>query len=250
MDLIEAIEKRISCRSFEACLLDEETFNRIALEVARINEESGLHFQLYGPREDGSVIEMASGMFSSNPPCYVALVGPTGPEAEERLGRYGEQLILFATQLGLGTCWVASTYDQATTRVELGEGEKLHCVVPIGYAPTKFPLKQRTLRAGLRSRDKKLDVLWQGSVPFASAPEWIQAAVIAAQKAPTAVNMQAYTFVQEAEDAPIKAVIPEVERGLEYIDLGIVKLHFELAAAACGVVGTWEWGSGGAFILA
>lgn len=250
MDTIEAIETRISCRAFDKRPLEPEVFELIEKEVARINEESGLHFQLYGPREDGTAIDMAPGMFASNPPCYVALVGPVGPEPEEQLGYYGEQLTLFLVRMGLGCCWVASTYNQDTTRASLSAGEKLHDVMPIGYAPEKMPLKQRTIRAGLRKRDKKLDALWQGPQPFAAAPEWIQAGIMAAQKGPSAVNMQAYMFTQDAEDAPVRAVVPSITRGLEYTDLGIAKLHFELAAAACGVQGTWEWGSGGAFVLA
>lgn len=248
MDVIDAIEKRISCRAFEQRLLDEETFDALAAEVARINEEGGLHFQLYGPREDGTAINMAANMFAGNPPCYVALVGPVGPEPEERLGYFGEQLVLFATQLGLGTCWVASTYDVEATRAEIGEGEKLHDVVPIGYAPAKTPLKQRTIRAGIRARDKKLSALWDGPVPYDQAPEWIQAGILAAHKGPSAINGQPVVFAQEAEDAPVCATVPVVKRGLEYTDLGIAKLHFELAAAACGVPGHWEWGSGGAFV--
>lgn len=249
MDLIEAIEKRISCRSFTTQGIEQEKVDALAAEVARINEEAGLHFQLYGPREDGTAIDMAANMFAGNPPYYVAYVGKTGPEPEELLGYYGEKLVLLATQLGLGTCWVATTYNAETTRVDLAEGEKLHEVLPIGYAPDKMPMKQRTIRAGIRARDKKYADLWQGPVPFDQAPEWIQACIVAVHKGPSAINCQPVVFVQDAEGAPVRATLPEIKRGLEYTDMGIAKLHFELAAAACGMPGKWEWGNGGAFML-
>ncbi len=249
MDIIEAIEKRISCRAFEQRPLDAETYQALADEVARINEESGLRFQLYGPREDGTAIDMAPNMFAGNPPCYAALVGPVGPEPEEQLGYYGERLVLFATQLGLGTCWVASTYDQATTRAEIGEGEKLHDVVPIGYAPAKMPLRQRTIRTGIRARDKKLAAMWKGPTPLGDAPEWIQACISAVHKGPSAINEQPVVFVQDADGAPVRATVPEVRRGLEYTDMGIAKLHFEIVARECGMPGTWEWGDDGAFVV-
>ena len=250
MDIIEAIQTRISCRAFAEQPIEQEKFDALAAEIARINDESGLHFQLYGPREDGVAITMAANMFASNPPCYAALVGPVGPEPEEKLGYYGEQLILAATQMGLGTCWVASTYDKATTRVELAEGENLHDVVPIGYAPAKLPLKQRTIRTGLRARSKKMEALWNGPTPLAQAPEWIQACIDSVWKAPSAINEQPVVFSQASEDAPIVAELPRVKTNMEYTDLGIAKLHFELAARECGIEGRWEWGVGGAFMLA
>lgn len=249
MDIIEAIEKRISIRAFEARPVEQEKLDRLAAEVEAINAETGLHFQLYGPREDGTAIDMSTQMFASNPPAYAALVGPRDPLMEEKLGYYGERLVLLATTLGLATCWVASTYDQETVRVELAEGEVLHDVVPIGYAPAKIPMKQRTIRAGIRRRSKPLADLYRGPVPLDAAPEWIRACVDAVWKAPTAINEQPVVFVQDDADAPVRAELIRVKTGLEYTDLGISKYHFEVVAAECGMPGTWSWGDGGTFTL-
>ena len=247
MDIIEAIGTRISCRAFEARAVEQEKFERLAAEVEQINAEAGLHFQLYGPRADGTAIDMSPRMFASNPPAYAALVGPKGAFPEEQLGYYGERLVLLATQLGLATCWVASTYDSATTRVELAGGEVLHDVVPIGYAPAKMPMKQRTIRAGIRGRGKQLEDLWDGPTPLAEAPEWIRACIDAVWKAPSAINEQPVVFVQDAPGTPVRATLSRVKTGMEYTDLGIAKLHFELVAAECGLPGTWDWGVDGAF---
>ncbi|MDO4533573.1 MAG: nitroreductase family protein [Coriobacteriia bacterium] len=248
MDIIEAIETRISCRAFTKDGINQETFDALAAEIEALNAESGLHFQLYGPRADGTAIDMQRKMFAANPPAYAALVAQKGPLPEEMLGYYGEKLVLKATQLGLGTCWVASTYDRSTTRVELAPGEKLHDVVPIGYAPEKMPLLQRTIRGRIRGRSKPNEQLYRGPQPLAQAPEWIQAAIQAVQLAPSAICEQPVVFVQDDPDTPIRATLPQIRTKMEYTDLGIAKLHFQIAAAECGVQGTWEWGEGGAFI--
>ena len=250
MDIIEAIGKRISCRAFLKNPIPDDVFRELASEIEAINAESGLHFQIYGPREDGTAIDMNRKMFSANPPAYAALVAPKGAIPEEQLGYYGERFVLFTTQLGLATCWVASTYDRSTTRVELAEGETLHDVVPIGFAPKKMPLVQRTIRGSIRARSKRNEDLFQGPHPLAQAPEWIQAAIQAVQLAPSAVCEQPVVFTQEAPDAPIRATLPHVKSGMEYTDLGIAKLHFELAAKASGVMGTWDWGEDAAFHIA
>lgn len=249
MDIIQAIEKRISCRAFTDQQVEQEKFERLEREVAAINEETGLHFQLYGPRADGTAIDMSPKMFAANPPCYAALVARKDPIEEEKLGYYGERLVLLAEMLGLSTCWVAGTYDKETARVELADGEVLHDVIPIGYAPAKIPMKQRTIRAGIRGRSKKLEDLYRGPVALGAAPEWIQACIDAVWKGPSAINEQPVVFVQDAADSPVRAELIRVKTGMEYMDLGIVKYHFEVVAEACGVSGTWEWGDGGTFTV-
>ena len=248
MDIIQAIEKRISCRAFTNQPVEQEKFDALAKEAARINEETGLHFQVYGPRADGTAIDMSEKMFAANPPVYAALVARKDPLVEEKLGFYGEQLVLCAEMMGLSTCWVASTYDRETTRVELAEDEVLHDVIPIGYAPEKIPLKQRTIRAGIRGRSKTLEDLYRGPVPLDAAPDWIQACIDAVWKGPSAINEQPVVFVQDDVDGPVRAELIRVKTGMEYTDLGIAKYHFSIVADACGVAGAWEWGDGGVFV--
>ena len=249
MDIIDAIDKRISCRAFTDEPLDAPTLDALKAKVEELNKQSGLHFQIYGPDSEGFVISMNRAMFAGDPPAYAALVGPTGDIEEEKLGYFGEALVLYATELGLGTCWVASTYDKATTRVELASGEELHDVVPIGFAPEKMPFKQRTIRNTIRRKSKKLSDLFEGPMPLDQAPEWIQACIDAVWKAPSAINMQPVKFTWEGEGTPVKAVIAPERTRLEPTDLGIAKYHFKVVADLCGVHGTWEWGNGGAYVL-
>lgn len=244
-----AIGSRISCRAFESRVVEQEKLDALRAEIDKANEVEGLHFQLFGPRDGGSAIDMNERMFAGEVPYYVALAAPKDPIIEEKLGYYGERLALLATSLGLGTCWVASTYDHDTVRVDLVEGEVLHDVMPFGYAFEKTPLKQRTIRAGIRARDKKLSQLYAGPVPFGQAPAWIQEAIEAVHAGPSAVNEQPVVFAQESAEAPVRATLPTVKSGMEYTDLGIAKLHFELAAIEHGVRGAWQWGEGGSFVI-
>ncbi|MBQ2681273.1 MAG: hypothetical protein IJF97_04985, partial [Eggerthellaceae bacterium] len=93
MDIIQAIEKRISCRAFTDQQVEQEKFDALVEEATRINEETGLHFQIFGPCADGTVINMSDKMFAGNPPCYAALVAKKDPVEEEKLGYYGERLV-------------------------------------------------------------------------------------------------------------------------------------------------------------
>lgn len=247
MDMMTAIENRISCRAYAGRPLEAEKFGALEALVRTLNAEHGLHFQLYGPRAEGQgAITMSAAMFSGTVYCYAALAAPADPLSGEKVGYCGERLVLEATAMGLGTCWVAGTYDRETTRAELAGGEKLWDVVPIGYPAEKTPLKQKTIRAAIRAKSKKPEQMAEADRPWQELPEWFRAGVRAVEKGPSAINRQ--PVVLRWRGGRITAGLRSTEPDLVYNDLGIAKLHFELAAAANGISGRWEDGVDGEFV--
>lgn len=245
--MMEAIASRYSCRAYADRPLPEEIYRELEGLVGELNAESGLHFQLYGPREGGrSAIEMSASMFAGPVYCYAALAAPADPLSGEKTGYYGEQLVLSATSMGLGTCWVASTYHQKTTRAALAAGEKLWDVVPIGWPAEKTPLKQKTIRAALRAKSRKPAQMTDTDSPWKELPEWFRAGVEAAEKGPSAVNGQPVVF--HWLGGRVTAGLRSTEHDVVYNDLGIAKLHFAIAAACKGVSGRWNFGVDAAFV--
>lgn len=242
----EAIDARISCRAYTAEPLDQATLAELAELTARLSEESGLRLVLVGPDDGGPELRLAARMFSGNVSSYVALIGPDDNASRERFGYVGEKLVLHATTLGLGTCWVAGTFDRNSVTVPLEAGEVIHDVIPIGHMPAKQPFAQRAIRAGLRKRDKRPEALYQGPTTLAEAPDWVRSGIAAVIKGPSAVNQQPVVFVQD--QAGLRATLPNAKRDVAYTDLGIAKLHFELGAEAAGVRGSWQWGTEGMFM--
>ena len=66
----------------------------------------------------------------------------------EELGYEMESLVLYATSMGLGTCWLGGTFKkgQFAKAMEVGEGEVLPIVLPIGYANEKKSFIDKTMR--------------------------------------------------------------------------------------------------------
>ena len=66
----------------------------------------------------------------------------------EELGYEMESLVLYATSIGLGTCWLGGTFKkgQFAKAMEVEEGEVLPIVLPIGYAKEKKSLIDKTMR--------------------------------------------------------------------------------------------------------
>ncbi len=248
MTLVEAIDKRISCRAYTDVPLGQNALDELSALAGQLSEEGGFRIDIVGPSDGGAQLKLAARMFSGRVSTYAALIGPDDDPTRERIGYYGERLVLQATQMGLGTCWVAGTFDRDSVVVPMAAEEVLHDVIPIGTMPARQPFAQRTIRAGLRRRDKRPAAMYEGPTPLTEAPAWVQAGIDAVVKGPSAINEQPVVFVQEG--STLTATLPHLKRNLEYTDLGIAKLHFQIGAEAAGTPGSWEWGAPAAFIPA
>ena len=212
MDIREAIKERHSVRQYKDRAIDPELVEALNAEIDRCNEESGLKLQLIlNDPECFDTFLAHYGKFK-NADNYIALVGKEDfPDLQERCGYYGERLVLFAQTLGLRTCWAAGSYGKGQCRAEVGEDEKLVCVISIGYGETD----------GVKHRSKPYERVCD--VKKEAMPVWFKNGVKAALLAPTAINQQQFFIMLDGETPIIRA-----KTGLfSKIDLGIVKYHFE-----------------------
>ena len=148
MTLLEAMERRHSVRSYTDQPICGEVLASLEREVRACNTEGGLHIQLVtGEPEAFRGVLAHYGKFR-NVKNYLALVGPGGPSLEERAGYYGERLVLTAAMLGLDSCWVALTFRKGKCQYVARPGEKLVCVIALGYGEGHgVPHKSKPLEA-------------------------------------------------------------------------------------------------------
>lgn len=219
MDMLEAMQQRHSVRTYTDQPIEGEVLDSLEAEIAACNAESGLHIQL--AREEPEAF--GTGIFKygqfKGVRNYLCFVGPDNADLGQKVGYYGERIVLRAQQLGLNTCWVALTFNKRKTRYEVQPGEKLALVAVIGYGATQ-------------GRSRKSKAIADVSSAPADAPEWFEQGVAAALLAPTAVNQQKFHFEYLPSEAGEKPrVRATAGRGTQSdVDLGIVKCHFELAA--------------------
>lgn len=213
MDSMQAIENRHSVRRYLEKHIEPEILSKLYEEVALCNRESGLNIQLITNEPSAFSSFLAHYGKFSHVTNYFAMIGKKGPKLDETIGYYGEQLVLKAQQLGLNTCWVALTYSKKKSHYELKEGEKLVCVIALGYGKTQ----------GVPHKSKPLEKLYEEN---GEMPTWFLNGVKAAQLAPTATNQQKFLFKLIDNKVSVEAT------GGVYseIDLGIVKKHFEIGA--------------------
>lgn len=216
MELIEAIRARHSVRKFTDQPIETTKVATLRAEVEKNNAESGLNIQLVLDEPKC----FSSGMWKygqfSGVKNYFVMAGPKGKEAEEKIGYYGEKLVLLAQTLGLNTCWVGLTYKKIPGTYTLRDGDTVHCVIALGYGT--IPGVQHPL--------KPVEQFYESN---GLPPKWFQDGMEAAMLAPTTVNQQKFKFILH-EGNKVETKTGFSMAGYTDIDLGIVKCHFEIGA--------------------
>ncbi len=224
----EAVFARRSVRSYFERPIEEEKAARLAEEAERCNAEGGLSIRLVRDEPDAFRSFLARYGKFSGVSDYFAIVGKKGKGLYERAGYYGERLVLLAETLGLNTCWAALSFSKGAARraAKPEKGEKLVCVIAVGYGKTQgAPRRSKAAADVMRAQDP---------------PDWFLRGVEFALRAPTAVNQQKFRFTLTGE----REVFAERLGGFYgEIDLGIVKYHFELGAGKENFV--WREQTGG-----
>jgi hypothetical protein len=211
MTILEAIQLRHSVRSYAPQPIPEEIVNELSAEIAACNQQANLHIQLVTnePKSFGGM--MAHYGKFSGVQNYIALIGSKGGALDETLGYYGERIALKAQMLGLNTCWVAMTFSKGKCAATIGKGEKLVCVLALGYGTAQ----------GVAHKSKTIDNLCRAS---GEMPDWFKAGMESAMLAPTAMNQQKFVITLSGD-----TVSAETTGGFySKVDLGIVKYHFEI----------------------
>ena len=220
MTIQEAIEARHSVRAYKDQPLADEVARRLEEEIAVVNQKGNLHVQLIRNEPKAFQGTMAKYGKFRNANNYIVMAGKKAEDLDERVGYYGEHLVLLAQTLGLNTCWVGLSYSKVPGTYVLEEGEKIACYIAIGYGETQ-------------GVGHKIKTVGQVSNASDATPSWFRKGVEAALLAPTAVNQQKFSF----EYVGVKDGRHQVRAkkgfsmiGYTKMDLGIAKYHFEIGA--------------------
>lgn len=221
MTPLEALKARHSVRKYQDRPIEKSTIDLLQTKINEINKIAELHIQLVTDEVKAFSGLLAYGSFSgvSN---YLVMIGRESDTLEHNVGYYGEQLVLYAQELGLRTCWVGLTYKKVPGVFVLFPGEKVVCCIAIGYGADD----------GRQSKSKRPD---QVSNAGPATPEWFARGVEGALLAPTAVNQQKFYFTyipprSSGEKPCVKAERKFSLVGYTKIDLGIAMYNFEVAA--------------------
>jgi len=237
MNEIDAINLRQSRRSYQSTAIAPNKCQKLRACIDKYNLESGLSIQLIEQgKEAFQGLNVSYGMFSGVQSFFAMVGKKSDPDLKEKIGYYGELLVLEATKLELGTCWIGATYNRKKCPCVLEKDESLILIITVGNVNLKKTFKENLIYKATHRRTKTIEQLTLTDGP---APEWFMEGMEAVKKAPSAMNLQPVLF--QFKEGVVTAKISNTENH-QPIDLGIAKAHFELAAG-----GKFEFGNNAIF---
>lgn len=153
-----------------------------------------------------------------------------------------EKVVLKATELGLGTCWMALTFKGSdfTRNSDMPADEPLRIISPVGYPARKRRIIESLTRATMGSSKRKpMDSMFsegEFGQPVSATNQFYEALSMM-RLAPSAKNSQ-----------PWRALVKDNTVWFYYVnksetavlDLGIGLCHFDLTLQAAGKKGQWS----------
>ncbi len=248
---IEAIKQRTSCRTYVAQMLapsDKEAIESILKKynIGLFGEEINF-ILLEKDTECRQEMKITYGLISNHRSYILA---KTKKDSNSRMS-YGyllEKIVLEATAMQLGTCWIGVFDEAYFPEVDLSPEVSIPSLLFVGYAAQKKKFVEKVARFAVgASKRKDWDALFfKKDMNTALQPD--QAGPYAEslnmlRLAPSAGNSQPWRVLMEDEGVfhfYRKTVsLKYQEIGLHDVDLGIALSHFELTSVYNGLKGSW-----------
>lgn len=262
ISVIEMMEKRKSVRTYEPLPISEEVRNSVKAYLA---EEENLRGPLGGRAhiewvpakgtDSGKGIKLGTYGVIQNPQAY--LVGRIRNDSQGLMefGYIFQKLILHATALGLGTCWIGGTFSRNSfaREIELAQDEIIPCITPVGYARQKQRLLDSTMRYVVKADHRKpwQELFFDAAYGTPLLPEHagsLAAPLEMVRLGPSASNKQPWRLVISPDRRQIHFyLLPNPNYGgnkigfeMQRIDIGIAVCNFDLACRELGIAGVWS----------
>lgn len=175
--------------------------------------------------------------------------------AAMKFGYAFEQIILKATELGLGTCWLSATFNRKNVEnlLKLESDESIPIISPLGYAD-KIRTTEKFVRylgkANRRMEWKDLFFYGNFDTPLTRREAGAYATALDMLRlSPSTKNMQPWRVMKKGNnfnfyiDNSTLIKIKNVHYNFTYNDMGIAKMHFENIAKEWGLLGEWGYDS-------
>ena len=168
---LELIRERYSCRTYDGCALEAATLAKLEAFMAGLELpfKSTVRFgiiDMQKVRAENLFSVGSYGMIKGVRFYLSALVRKDGLRRWEDAGFALEAAVLFATSLGLGSCWIGGVFDRKRfgRTLDIGVDEQLPAVVAVGRPAARESWRDRLVRwsAGGDRRKAAGDLFFSG----------------------------------------------------------------------------------------
>ncbi|MBL4934312.1 nitroreductase family protein [Clostridium sp. YIM B02515] len=251
----EIIKKRISVRSYDSKAMDSSL--KSSLEECLINLkgpfDSKVRYKLVDIKDfESKDVKLGTYGIIRGVSSFVATSINNEGMSLEQLGYELEQFVLYATSIGLGTCWLGGTFKKGefAKAMELKGNEILPIVTPIGYPREKEGVIGSLMRtvAGSKNRKSFEELFYNESFDKTlteSEAGVYKDALEMVKLAPSASNKQPWRIVKEGDSLHIYIKhTPGYSKGMGFdmqrVDIGIAMCHLDLTLKEAGINGSFK----------
>lgn len=254
--ITQVIRERTSIRSYNNKPLDSDVADKV---IQLLNESKGplgiyTRFKLVNANIDHIDSNLKLGTYGviKGTSWFIASAVKNSTDSLLELGYILEKGILYATSIGLGTCWLGGTFKKGEFAkvMELKEDELLPIISPIGYSSESRRLVDSFIRltAGSKNRKPWSEIFFNNNffkpLTESDAAEY-SIPLEMLRLAPSASNKQPWRIVKSGDNYDFyiehtKGYGKAFSYDIQMVDMGIALCHFELTALELGLAGTWQ----------
>jgi len=260
--ITDIIKQRFSCRTYTKTPIDEtilKSLHEYCTSVSKGPFGTKSRFEVVASRPGDS--EELKGLgtygFIHNATGFIIGASEESKNHLEDFGYLMERIILFSTDLGLGTCWLGGTFTRSkfAERISPNNNEIIPAVTSIGYIggkPRKFDQRiRKSANADQRLPETDLFFDSKGNPLTQEIADKYSSALEMVRLGPSASNKQPWRIVVDGESChfylqrtPGYRDNPYSERlkiaDLQLVDIGIAMCHFEMTLKELNIDGSWE----------
>ncbi|MFW9781048.1 MAG: nitroreductase family protein [Candidatus Heimdallarchaeota archaeon] len=259
--IIEIIQKRISHRTYTGLPLEQNLIEKLLFLLK--NQELISPFSIFAGKARFKLLRVPEfdpkekkklGTYGIIKGAQDFIVGAVekSPYDREHFGYLLEKIILIATDMGLGTCWLGGTFNRSlfSAKINSSQDEIIPAITPVGYIDQKSN-REKIIRSFAKA-DKRLPwevLFFEGNTSnplnknkigeYSKLLEMIRIG-------PSAGNKQPWRIIKMRDDNIFHfyTINPKEGRFLKYdkfrpLDIGIAVCHFDLTAKDLQLNGHW-----------
>ncbi|WP_462133583.1 nitroreductase family protein [Peptostreptococcus stomatis] len=249
----EVIKRRISNRTYEERSLTEEDKKKLLEFNSTLTNPFGVEVKVQYISKEKGADDVQLGTYGTikGAKDFLAITVKDQPYAMEAIGYQFENLVLYATDMGIGTVWLAGTFKRKDfiNAIEIGEDDLFPCICPLGYPALKQSFLEKITKASLGSKKRKdwdkLFFLEDFTKVLTKADAGIyEDALEMLRLAPSATNSQPWAVVKEGNKfhffCNYKNTLNDDVKKIKHIDIGIALSHFHQTAMSKGLNGSLQ----------
>lgn len=257
----EIVRNRFSCRTYVDKPIAEEDRRRLSDYLSAIGPGTfgtAVRFKLIAATDQERKALKGLGTYGFIKGATGFIVGAVGPSTKnlEDFGYMMESVILFATDMGLGTCWLGGSFTRSSfaKKITATAEELVPAVASIGYVLKKEQsgITIRQLVGGYKRKPwENLFFREKFGIPLSSDEAGLYAVPLEMVRiGPSASNKQPWRIIKDGDSwhfymqrtkgygtsFTLKLLnIADLQR----VDMGIAMCHFEMTAGELGLKGKW-----------